>query len=71
MPGVPPRVASGLMPITGIPVVSLAAVESEAVLANALTDIFHRIGFVVVIDHGVPAALLDEVFSSMERFFSS
>ena len=70
MPGVPPRVASGLMPTTEIPVVSLAAVESEEALANTLTDIFHRIGFVVVVDHGVPAALLDEVFSSMERFFS-
>lgn len=53
-----------------IPVISLAGGVNDAALADELTDVFHRIGFVVVVDHGVPGALLDEVFSSMKKFFS-
>jgi isopenicillin N synthase-like dioxygenase len=53
-----------------IPVISVAGGVADAALADQLTDIFHRIGFVVVVDHGVPASLLEDVFASMERFFS-
>ncbi len=53
-----------------IPVISLAGGVADTALADRLTDVFHHIGFVVVVDHGVPAVLLDAVFSSMKRFFS-
>jgi len=41
-----------------------------AALATEVTDICHRSGFMVVINHGIPQDLIDSVFEFMPRFFS-
>ena len=50
---------------TSVPVVDLGSVA-----ADELTEVFHRVGFVVVTGHGVPGAVVDDVFAMMERFFA-
>ncbi len=54
----------------GLPTVSLAEDGDEEALAQHLTGIFHRIGFLVVVHHGVSGDLIDRVFASMHRFFA-
>ena len=58
----------------GIPIVDLtprtAGPTDRRELAQVITEICHEIGFMVVVNHGVPDRLLDEVFDSMDRFFS-
>jgi isopenicillin N synthase-like dioxygenase len=39
-------------------------------LADELTSVYHDIGFAVLVDHGLPDRLLDEVFDMMGRFFA-
>ena len=53
-----------------LPVVSLASAPDDTVLADRLTEILHRIGFMIVVDHGVSADLIERVFASMEAFFA-
>ncbi len=57
-----------------IPVISLgrpSAVRADLIdLARRLTDACHRVGFVVVTDHGVDERLQCSVFEMMETFFA-
>lgn len=53
-----------------IPVVDLAAIDSDASLVDDVREICHQVGFFVVVDHGVDPALVDETFAMMRRFFA-
>ncbi|MEL6891888.1 MAG: 2-oxoglutarate and iron-dependent oxygenase domain-containing protein [Actinomycetota bacterium] len=57
-----------------IPVVSLATLdgtlEERTDLAHRLCEISHRVGFFVVVDHGVAAGVVDDVFDHMAAFFA-
>ncbi|MEO1061781.1 MAG: 2-oxoglutarate and iron-dependent oxygenase domain-containing protein [Actinomycetota bacterium] len=53
----------GLGPLDGSP-------DERAGAADQLTRILHEVGFVLVVDHGVESAVVDDVFDLMHRFFS-
>ena len=57
-----------------IPIVSLHDVrgplDHRRDLGDRVTEVFHDIGFLIVVEHGVDPALVDDVFASMERFFA-
>ncbi len=59
---------------TSIPVVDLglwtdgSATDRERI-ASKLTDACRRVGFVYVVNHGVPADLLEEAFAWSRRLF--
>lgn len=59
---------------TDVPIVDLGPLRggptARAELAEELTAICHEIGFFVIVDHGIDAAVVDGVFESMRRFFS-
>ena len=49
--------------------VSGSAAERMA-FVQALGDAFHNIGFVGVINHGIPKALIDDFYAASKRFFA-
>lgn len=58
-----------------IPVVDLekftdGTAEERAAFVNKLGEAFHEIGFVGVINHGIPKKLVDDFYSSAKRFFA-
>lgn len=56
-----------------IPVVDVSpalGATPDADFAGRFTEICHRVGFAVVVDHGVSAPLTDSVFAMMHRFFA-
>jgi isopenicillin N synthase-like dioxygenase len=57
-----------------IPVIDVSrlasSAEDRAELAVEITDICHRVGFMIVTDHGVPQEHLDAVFDMMATFFA-
>ncbi len=58
-----------------IPVVSLAdftghSPERRAAFVQALGIAFHEVGFVGVVDHGVPKKLIDDFYASAKAFFA-
>ena len=70
-----------MFPKREIPIVSLAALhprEGEptagpavvAELADRLRGICHDIGFFIIVDHGISAELIADVFDLMRRFFA-
>ena len=59
--------------IDGFPVLDLAgyiagAPDARDRLAGELADALERIGFLVVVNHGVPQAMIDGIFSEAARF---
>ncbi|MFT7597875.1 MAG: isopenicillin N synthase-like dioxygenase [Acidimicrobiales bacterium] len=57
-----------------IPIIDVSrmggTVAEQSQLAEHLSDVCHRIGFFVAVDHGVDAAIVESVFDLMQRFFS-
>ncbi len=57
-----------------IPVLGLGPLggtgDDRARAADELTAILHEVGFVLVVDHGVDPAVVDDVFDLMHRFFA-
>ena len=49
----------------------LRGTEAEQqTLADELTAVYHDIGFAVLVNHGLPAGYLDNVFAMMGEFFA-
>ena len=45
-------------------------VDERRALADELTAVYHDIGFAVLVNHGLPAGYLDNVFAMMAEFFA-
>ena len=60
--------------ISEIPVVDLArwrgSSRERAALAEEVRDICHHVGFLVVVNHGIPARFMTSMFAMMERLFA-
>lgn len=54
------------MTTSWVPVVSLA---DERAAVGAVADACERVGFLTVVDHGVPAAVIDELWTTATAFF--
>jgi len=52
-----------------LPVVDLSS-EDRAATAAAIDDALHRVGFMVVTNHGVPSEQVAAMFAAMDRFFA-
>ena len=58
-----------------IPLVDLSTfrngtAEEKAAFVKKLGDAFHNIGFVGVINHGIPKSLIDDFYNASKRFFA-
>lgn len=60
--------------VSEIPVVDLArwrcASPERRALAQEVRDICHRVGFLAVVNHGIPSYFIDSMFSMMEHLFA-
>lgn len=57
--------------IVTISVADRSGTEAERrALAERLTEIYHDVGFAVLVDHGLPSGYLDRVFDMMAEFFA-
>jgi isopenicillin N synthase-like dioxygenase len=59
----------------GIPTVDLSQfvhgnAEQRKAFVEALGDAFHRVGFVAVVNHGIPKSLVDSFYNNSKSFFS-
>ncbi|MGA9275597.1 isopenicillin N synthase family dioxygenase [Ilumatobacter sp.] len=57
-----------------IPIISLAAIDGPPderhQLADRIGRVCHEVGFMVIVDHGIDHAVVDDVFELMDRFFA-
>ena len=58
-----------------IPLVDLSTfrngtAEEKTAFVKKLGDAFHDIGFVGVINHGIPKSLIDDFYNASKRFFA-
>lgn len=57
-----------------IPTIDLGRLRGDPsgrqVLADELTAVYHDIGFALLVNHGLPAGYLDDVFAMMAEFFA-
>lgn len=63
------------MPEKGIPTVDLSQfvqgnAEQRATFVQALGHAFHHVGFVAVVNHGIPKSLVDAFYENSNRFFA-
>ncbi|KAH9841554.1 Clavaminate synthase-like protein [Rhodofomes roseus] len=59
--------------VNGIPIISLAAflnASNKQAVAEAMLDSFKTIGFVYLVDHGVPKEKIDGMFDWSKKFFA-
>lgn len=53
-----------------VPVIDLAAEQTDAELADELLQICHKVGFFIVTNHGIAPEFMGELFESMRCFFA-
>ncbi|XDG04426.1 hypothetical protein ABKA04_004041 [Annulohypoxylon sp. FPYF3050] len=61
--------SEGAIPVVDFAVWSEGSIDDKKRIARELTDACRRVGFVYVVNHGVPSDLLEEAFGWSKRLF--
>ncbi|OTA89218.1 hypothetical protein M434DRAFT_398730 [Hypoxylon sp. CO27-5] len=59
----------GAIPVIDFTAWSTGSIDNKKFIARELTDACRRVGFVYIVNHGVPSTLLDEAFSWSKKLF--